>query len=83
MGNLLGQLPDRRLPVIGGGLADEAHGGVPGGIGAVEEPAPIGGVGQEGAGALAECAGQVGHGRIDGNDQIEIGHQGRGMGQCR
>ena len=55
------QLRQRRVPVTRLGLAVQARAGVPGRVAAVHEPAPVGQVGQQDPGALAQGAAQVGH----------------------
>lgn len=55
-------------PVAGEALAEEADGGVPGGIVAVEEPAPVGDVVQAYPGWYAHGAGEVSDGCVAGDD---------------
>ena len=64
------------MGVLGGGLAEEAQGGVPGGVGAVGHPAPVGVVLQEEPGGAAEGAGEVGGEGVDGDDEVELGDGG-------
>jgi len=70
-------------PIVGLGLAEQAHGGVPGGVGTIEEPSPVGGAGEEEPGGFVHCTGQMGDGGVDRDDQIEIGDEGGGVGQIR
>jgi len=63
------------------GLAEEAEGGVPGGVGAVEHPAPVGGEGEEDPCGFGECAGEVDEGGVDGDEEVEVFEEGGGVGE--
>ena len=65
MGQLLDELPDRGFPIAELWLAEEAHRRVPGGIGAVEEPTPVGCIREKDTGPFAQRSRQMRYGRIN------------------
>src|SRR5580698_5217231 len=67
---------NHREPVTRSGLAEEAHGGVPGSVDAVLEPSPIGGEGKHEPDGKAERAGEMGGRVVDGDDLVECGDLG-------
>jgi len=71
---------DELLPVSGGGLAEETRTRVPGSAGAVLHPAPVGLPGQEKPERFSECSGEVGYGGVGGDDEVERGDSGCGVG---
>ena len=69
------------VPVIGLILTEEPHGGVPRGVGAVQAPAPVRGVGQQQPGGLAEGAGEVSGGGVHGNHEIGLVDKAGGISE--
>jgi len=65
-----------RLPFTRSSLTKKAHGWIPWGIGAIQEPAEIGLEGEQCPYGLAHRAARWANGCVGGNDQIEIGDQG-------
>jgi len=63
-------------PICRGGLAEEAHGWVPGAADAGELPAPVGRAGEQEPGGDAESCGQMGCGVVDGDDEVHGGNLG-------
>ncbi len=47
----------------------------------MEEPAPVGGEGEEEQRGFGERAGEMGYGGVYGNDQVEVGDEGGGLGE--
>jgi len=70
-------------PIVGCGLAEMAHGWVPGIILALAQIAPIATMGKHRPYRMAECTGEMGERRIDGDHQIEPGDGIGGMGEIR
>ena len=54
------QFRDGAGPIVEVGLTEEAHRGVPGGVGAGDEPAPFGDEGEDEPDGLAHGGGEVG-----------------------
>src|SRR5258707_2154784 len=52
---------DGLIPSAASCLAEEAHGGIPGRIGSIEQPRPIGWLVKQGPGWFAQSAGDMGH----------------------
>ena len=71
----------RGLPIAESGLAEEPNGGIPGRVGARGEPPPIGHEGEKHPGGFAPCAGKMSNAGVDGDDQIECGDEGGGIGK--
>src|SRR5262249_21258241 len=66
-------------PLAHYGLAEEPQAGIPGGMVAVDHPAPVSRT-AEGHPALdAECAGQVSDSGLGRDDQVEKAHDGGGV----
>ena len=70
-----------RGPVVGFVLPEEFHGWVPGRVGAIEEPAEIGDEREENPDAAGQCAGEMGDGGVDGDEQIKLVDDGGGVGE--
>ena len=68
-------------PVSGDALAEETCGRIPRTVFAIEEPAPVGIVRQQNPNRLAECAGEMRDGGVNGDQQIEIGERCGGVGE--
>ena len=68
-------------PIAGALLAEEAHGGVPGGIGAIEKPPPVGDEGEGDPDGDAEGTGEMGDGGVGGDDKVEIHHDRSRIGK--
>ena len=66
-------------PVAGRFLPEEAHGGVPRAVGAIEEPAPVGDEGEGEPDGDAQSAGEMGDRRVRGDDEVEVFHDGGGV----
>ena len=62
-------------------MAVEFHGGVPGGIRAVEQPGEMGGEGEHGPAADAEGACEVKRAGAGADDEVHVGHDGGGVGE--
>ena len=77
--DLLGHLLEDAGPVAEGGLAEEAHGGIPGGAVAGERPAPVGDVGEGEPDGDAEGAGEVADAGVGADDEVEVLHHGGGV----
>ena len=69
---------DDVAPIAGGGLAEEAHGGIPRRIGASVHPAPVRMERQQKPDRAAESAGKVRDHGVHGDDQIQAGNRGCG-----
>ena len=54
---------------------------VPGGVEPVLHPAPVGLPGQEKPQGLAHGGGEVGYGRVGGEDEVEVLNDGGGVGE--
>src|ERR1700759_2370347 len=65
---LLPQAPKRRFPVADGGLTVEAHGRIPGAVGARDEPTEIGRERQQQRHGLAHGAGEMRDRGVDADD---------------
>lgn len=63
---------DDGFPVVGFGLAEQAHGGVPGRISAFQEPTPVARVRDEGPDRFPESAGEVRDGGIHRDDEVHL-----------
>ena len=59
-------------PVATGRLAEQTHGGIPGIVAALEQPAPIGRQRQGHPGGRRQRAGQMDYGGVGGDHEIEI-----------
>ena len=70
-------------PIAGCGLAEMAHGWVPGIILALAQITPIATMGKYRPYRMAECTGEMGERRIDEDHQIEPGDGIGGMGEIR
>ena len=68
-------------PIAVMSLAEEDSGGIPGGIGPVEHPSPVGDVREHDPDALADRTGEVGDGGVDGEDEIEVFDESGGVGK--
>ena len=66
-----------RAPVAARLLPEQPHRRIPGGIFAIEQPAPIGNFLQQQEGRAAKRAGKMRHRRIAGDDEIERLHHRR------
>ena len=66
-------------PIAGPRLAKQPHGRIPRAVIALQQPAPVGHQRQRHPHRHAQRAGQVGHGRVGGDDQIQVLHHRRGI----
>ncbi len=62
-------------------LAEQPHGRIPGAVVAIQQPAPVGDQGQRDPDGNSERACKVGDGRITGDHQVQIHHQGGRVGK--
>ena len=76
-----GHFSDDAGPVARLGLAKNSHRWIPRAVGAVLEPTPFAGERQQQPDRLTERTGQVRHGGVDGDDQVELPKQQRGGGE--
>ena len=69
------------VPIAERGLAEQPHGGIPRAVVATGEPAPVADRAEGDPDRHTEAPGQVGHRRIGSDHQVEMGHDGRGLGE--
>ena len=70
-------------PVSGDFLAEYSRGGIPWGIGPIEEPSPLPGIAQHDPDGLSQCSGEVSDCRIDAYHHVEIFYEGRSFREVR
>ena len=81
LGELGGEAVEDGGPVVDRGLAEEAGVGVPRGLVGGGAPAPVGVAPEEGPGGAGHGAGEMGDGGVDGDEEIELGQEGGGVGE--
>src|SRR6201994_1366250 len=70
---------DHASPFAALALPEQPRGRIPGAIVPVEQPTPVRRVGQQNPDRLSQCAGEMRDAGVDGNDEIELRDQRRGV----